>query len=184
MSHPRWLGVCVADGCDLPAVAKNVCNTHYYRLKTHGDPNFVKVKMHGKSGHPLFSTWVSMRQRCRDPHANRSHKYIEKGIRVCLRWDESFENFLEDMESGYKKGLTLDRIDNDGDYEPSNCRWATQKQQANNRDTNHLLTLNGETRTLAEWSEETGIKYTTILQRINNYGWSIERALTTRRRLT
>ena len=84
------------------------------------------------------------------------------------------------MANGYTEGLTIDRKDTDGDYCPSNCRWATSKEQANNTTKNHLITYNGKTQTMAQWAEETGIKYTTLRARINQYHWSIERSLTTK----
>lgn len=82
------------------------------------------------------------------------------------------------MANGYKDGLTLDRIDVNGNYEPNNCQWATNKEQQNNKRNNHLLEHNGEIHTITEWSEITGIKKTTIERRINKYGWSIEKSLT------
>ena len=96
---------------------------------------------------------------------------------MCDEW-LSFEPFKKwALSNGYQENLTIDRIDNDGNYEPFNCRWATAKEQGNNRRTNHLLTHNGETHTIKEWSEITGIKYCTLVGRINQLGWSIEKAL-------
>lgn len=85
--------------------------------------------------HHLYSCWKAMHQRCNNPNAQNYHWYGAKNVKVCRRWD-NFENFLADMESDWKPGLTLDRYpDPSGNYEPSNCRWATKKQQANNRRT-------------------------------------------------
>lgn len=105
--------------------------------------------------HPLHSTWASMKTRCYDKNARAYRFYGARGIRVCNRWRTSFDAFVEDMGSGYVKGLTLDRIDSNGNYEPANCRWATPKQQANN--TRRNVVVNGKT--LMQLSEETGISY-------------------------
>jgi len=96
---------------------------------------------------------------------------------VCERWLK-FENFLEDMGEP-EQGMTIDRADNEGNYEPGNCRWATRKQQGRNTRANRRLTHNGQTLCLAEWAERTGILYQTIHKRICSYGWTVERALTT-----
>ena len=120
-----------------------------------------------------YTAWMNMKERCRG-HQDHPHCYSGKGVTVCERWF-LFSNFLEDMgEPG--KGMTLDRIDNDGIYEPLNCRWATRKQQQNNRATNRILVCNGKTQTLAQWAEEVGIRPNTILYRLKR-GWSEERSV-------
>ncbi len=118
-----------------------------------------------------------MKGRCYKPTSKRFHAYGARGIKVCDEW-LSFENFCEwSLSNGYSDDLTIDRINNDGNYEPSNCRWTTMKTQANNRRTNHFLTYKGETHTLKEWAEITGINYNTLVGRINRLGWSIEKTL-------
>lgn len=82
------------------------------------------------------------------------------------------------MYPTYKKGLTIDRIDNHGDYCPENCKWSTMKEQSNNRRTNHKITFKGLTLGITEWADKLGIKRTTLMMRLNSYGWSTERALT------
>ena len=134
---------------------------------------------HGKTKHPLYSKWHTMKSRCNNSNNASYERYGGRGIKVCDEWENSFQAFYEwSMANGYKKGLSIDRIDNDGNYEPANCRWVTQEEQCNNRRTSHKLTYEGETHTITEWSKITGIKRKIISQRVNNLGWSIERALT------
>jgi hypothetical protein len=124
-----------------------------------------------------YNCWRNMKARCQRPNSPKYPIYGGRGIKVCDRWQD-FANFLEDMGECPSAAHSIDRIDNDGNYEPSNCRWATVAQQASNQSTNLRLTLRGQTMTLAEWSRSTGINHTTILQRINRSKWSVERALT------
>ena len=120
-----------------------------------------------------------MRQRCNSQTDQKYSYYGGRGICVCREWDADYSAFKEwALANGYSEKLTLDRKDNDGDYCPENCRWATRKQQANNRRTNHLLTFGDKTLTLSEWGSVTGIGSGTILRRIRQ-GWSVEDALTT-----
>lgn len=124
---------------------------------------------------PTYNSWASMVQRCTDPNYHSFSKYGGRGVRVCDRW-RTFVNFLADMGER-PDGATLDRIDNDGDYEPGNCRWATPRQQSNNRRNTLMLTFRGETRPLTEWAEITGIRRHTIWERVHNMGWTAEKAL-------
>ena len=125
----------------------------------------------------LRKTWRSMKDRCFNPKNARYPRYGARGITVCEDW-MSFDSFKKwAMESGYTDDLTIDRVDNDGDYCPENCRWVDMKTQCNNRSTNHLLTLDGRTQTISEWARELGIPPGVIFQRKRN-GWSDERALT------
>lgn len=116
-----------------------------------------------------------MKGRCRNPNKAQWMDYGGRGIKVCARW-ERFENFLADMGEP-KPRMTLERIDNDGDYEPDNCRWATRKEQVRNRRVTKLIRHDGETKPLAEWAEDIGITYGTLETRLRR-GWSVERALT------
>jgi hypothetical protein len=133
-------------------------------------------KKHGKHGTPTYRSWCSMKARCKNIHRDGAHSYVLKGIRVCDRW-MLFENFLSDMGEA-PLGKTIDRIDPDGNYEPSNCRWATSKEQGNNRTNNHVLIMNGESLTVTQWSEKLGIRVDTILLRLTR-GWPVEKALRT-----
>ena len=130
---------------------------------------------HGLSKGKLYKVHQSMIRRCHNPKDAGFYKYGARGISVCDRWRKSVENFVEDM--GYPQtGQSIDRIDNNGDYCFENCRWADSKMQSRNRRNNHFVTLNCSTRTIAEWSEVTGIKQSLISFRLKK-GWSPERAL-------
>ena len=132
---------------------------------------------HGLSNSKEYKTWRGMRKRCYLKSMQWYHRYGGRGIRVCERWQE-FKNFLEDMGEAPTIKHSLERIDNNQNYEPSNCRWATWKEQERNRCNNRKVTFNGETKTLAEWSEITGMGQTAIASRIDNLNWTIEDALT------
>ena len=139
---------------------------------------------HHQSGTKLYDVWCAAKARCNNPKNKNYKHYGGRGIKVCDEWENSFQAFYEwAMANGYKEGLSIDRIDNDGNYEPANCRWVTQEEQCNNRRTSHKLTYEGETHTITEWSKITGIKRKIISQRVNNLGWSIERALTEKEEL-
>ena len=143
--------------------------------------NAIKVSKsrHGMVNTHLWMSWYGMRVRCYEPKTNGYENYGGRGITVCDEWKNSFENFRDwALSHGYKDGLTIDRIDVNGNYEPSNCRWATNKEQSNNKRNNHVLELSGEKHTISEWSEITGINKNTIHSRVVKYGWSVERALT------
>ena len=118
-----------------------------------------------------------MHRRTSNPDDAGYHNYGGRGIRVCERWS-SLETFIVDMGPSYRKGLSIDRIDNNGNYEPDNCHWVTQVVQMRNRRCNVLLTHLGKTLTVAEWADVTEIKYATLHKRVTAYGWSTERALT------
>ena len=132
-------------------------------------------KRHGLTDTPTHSSWCSMNSRCNNPKVHQYPYYGGKGIKVCERW-KSFENFLSDM-GPRPEGMTLDRINNTKDYEPSNCRWATRDEQSKNRTTSINITFNGKTQLLAEWARELGINPGTLANRLKS-GWAIDRALT------
>lgn len=141
--------------------------------KTHW---FVK---HGMSGTRIYKTWNNMRSRCNNPKATKYYLYGGKGIEVCKEWKESFESFYYwSMENGYQENLSIDRIDGEEDYSPSNCRWATNKEQANNTTQNHYLTFKGETHNVTQWAELIGVTPKCLSTRIER-GWTVERALKT-----
>lgn len=134
---------------------------------------------HQMTNTKIYNSWNSMKHRCSNPNSQDYCNYGGRGIKVCDEWNK-FENFYDwAINNGYVEGLTIDRIDVNGNYEPSNCRWADHKTQGNNTRRNHYLTYKGKTKTMAEWAEEIGIEYTTLRSRINSYHWSVEKALET-----
>lgn len=137
-----------------------------------GNSNHLK---HGDSQTRLYFIWKSMRQRCSNPNNSRYLVYGAKGISVCKEWNK-FENFKNwAMSNGYEETLTLDRRDNNKNYEPNNCRWATQKEQQRNRTNNVKYEYHGKYLSLADIAEISGVPYKKLWARINR-GWSIEKA--------
>jgi hypothetical protein len=123
-----------------------------------------------------YTLWRAMRRRCTDPKFEYFKDYGGRGIKICKRW-ESFENFLADMGPRPSPKHTLDRRDNNKGYSPANCRWATRQEQASNRRSNKLFNYAGRTQTLKQWTEELGLDYRNVWQRIFVLGWTIEQAL-------
>lgn len=126
---------------------------------------------------PEYSVWVNMRARCNNPKNTRFKTYGARGIKVCPRWEEDFLNFLSDVGRRPTPDHSIDRIDNNGNYEPGNVKWSTRKEQCRNRSTSRLITFAGETKTLADWAEQTGLGMKLLHNRLSN-GWSVRRALT------
>lgn len=125
----------------------------------------------------IYISWISMVQRCVNSNRKNYKNYGGRGITVCKRWGK-FENFLEDM--GEKpEGHQIDRIDNNGNYCKSNCRWTTPKQNSRNRSNHRIINFNGKTQCLSAWAEKFNIRVGTLRARIYKYHWSIEKALTT-----
>ena len=135
-------------------------------------------RSHGMSHTKLFARWQAMRKRCYYKKLLQYPDYGGRGIKVCDRW-QVFENFYADMGDPPSDTHSIDRIDNDGDYCPKNCRWATRTEQNNNARRNHVIEYNGESMTIAQWEQKLGFKNGTLGNRINALRWSIERALTT-----
>jgi hypothetical protein len=133
---------------------------------------------HGECYTKLYRSWDAMIDRTCNSNNARYHDYGGRGITVCNEW-RTYEPFSQwAKENGYEEGLTLDRINVDGNYEPSNCRWATRQEQANNRRNNVIIEYNGRSQTIAEWCRELNLSYEMVRRRLKR-GWDGERALTT-----
>ena len=137
-------------------------------------------KKHGMEGTPEYKAWVGMRKRCCSPNNASYASYGGRGIRVCDEWMTSFENFFRDLGPRPGPGYSLERIDVNGNYEPTNCKWATIAEQNRNRRDNLIIEFDGRRQTLSLWAAETGIGRATISWRLKN-GWDVDRALTTSR---
>ena len=141
---------------------------------------------HARKGnvHPLNALWRLMRQRCSNPNRDHYQRYGGRGIRVCSEWNQSFESFMDwALNNGWEPGLEIDRIDNDGNYEPENCRFTTRKQQSRNHSRNRIVEAFGESKILKEWSEDDRcqVTYDALFQRIKA-GWNPEEAISTPKR--
>ena len=143
-----------------------------------------KHMVHGKSRHrngqkthPIYNTWMGMKARCFNPNSERYLSYGGRGITVCDEWKDDFQSFYEwSISNGWSEGLTLDRINNNGGYSPNNCRWTNMTVQNNNKRNVRIITYNGKSQTITEWSKELGISKSLLYYRITH--WSIEEALT------
>ena len=136
-------------------------------------------KRHGMTQTKIYREWRAMISRCSNGNVRSCADYGGRGITVFARWANSFEtyyDYVSKLPHFGEVGYSLNRIDNDGNYEPGNVEWADRIAQANNKRNNHLVTYNGSTRTLAEWAREKGITYRALTHRLER-GWSIERAL-------
>jgi hypothetical protein len=130
----------------------------------------------GNYGTPEYKAWLGMRGRCLYEPGRSYPRYGGRGITICDRWLQSADNFIEDMGRRPSKNHSLDRINNNLGYEPSNCRWATRIEQANNKSNNRILTVLGVSKSVAEWSREMSVSTVTIFSRLK-WGWSDEDAV-------
>lgn len=135
---------------------------------------------HGMYGTPEYKVWSSMIQRCTNPRARGFENYGARGIRVCSEWSEAmgFQSFIASMGKRPTPHHSLDRKNNEGNYEPSNCRWATRVQQAMNKRTSCVLIVGAESLSIREWAERTGLGKSTIKERLKR-GWTPMRAIST-----
>lgn len=168
---------CKIDNCGKKLWAYGYCSQHGQRFKLYGDPLYTKNERHGLQGTPEYRTWTHMRDRCNRPSDKSYSRYGGRGIKVCKKWNESFMEFYKDIGKKPTKKHQLERINNNGNYEPANCKWSTPIEQANNRRSNKLFTYNGQTQTLAQWARQYNINSDKLRQRVNRYKWSLDKAL-------
>jgi len=129
---------CKIEGCERKYWAKGYCTEHYQRFKAHGDPLFTKIEMHGMRHIPEYQVWANMKDRCYNKNNKLFHRYGGRGIIVCERWIDSFLAFFTDMGLKPFQKAQIDRVDNDGNYEPSNCKYATHKENTRHTSTTKL----------------------------------------------
>lgn len=136
------------------------------------------ITTHGKSNTATYKVWCGIRKRCFNPADQAFDNYGGRGITLCARW-QTFENFLADMGERPFKAAQIDRQDNNGNYEPGNCKWSTASEQARNRRNNIMITINGETKCLLDWVLHYGVvDYATASARIRQLKWEPKRAVT------
>lgn len=143
------------------------------RIKNHN-----RMTTHGQSKTKLYNVWAGIKRRCYNPNQKSYVDYGGRGIRMCDEWKENFDIFYEwAISNGYQEGkVEIDRIDVNGHYTPTNCRWITKKKNTNNKRNNYYIEYRGEIKTASELGEEFGLSPNTIIKRLNN-GWDIEKAL-------
>ena len=170
--------------CDCGNIAY-VCNGNLVNHKTESCGCLRKEKLvnrsvtHHLTNTRIYKIWIDIKKRCYNNKYTRYIDYGGRGISVCDEWKNDFQNFYDwAMQNGYSDELSIDRINNDGNYEPNNCRWTDKKTQNNNTRRNHYITYNGKTLTMSQWAELLNIEYCTLKSRIKR-GWNIEKALTT-----
>jgi hypothetical protein len=129
---------CSVKNCDKPYYALGYCQKHYERNMRYGDPLHTEIEMHGRSNTSEYKTWIRMIQRCYDKKSRSYYRYGGRGISVCKEWMDSFEAFYSYMGDRPFKDAQIDRIDNDGDYKPGNCRWASLKDNIRNSSSTKL----------------------------------------------
>jgi len=136
----------------------------------------ARRKIHGYSKNSMYHRYRSMIRRCYDPLHKEFHNYGGRGIKVCDRWLESIENYMEDMGKAPFYMASIDRIDNNGDYLKENCHWATKKEQTINRRTTKMIEYNGESLCLSDWSRKLGFEKQFVQKRLKR-GWTVEEAI-------
>lgn len=132
---------------------------------------------HGMVGTPIHNAWLHMRQRCNNPNSREFKNYGGRGIKVCPEWDDFKEFYSWSVENGYREGLTIDRINNDGNYEPDNCRWVTMLVQENNKRNNHFVTYKGERMTVSQCARRANVSRNKLFYRMSKWNMSADEAV-------
>ncbi|HDY88064.1 MAG TPA: hypothetical protein ENH82_08135 [bacterium] len=177
-SHHYWVCRCIC------GVEKGIAETSLKRGRSKScgclrkETTSKNRKTHGKAATPIYRVWQGIKRRCYCKKSLDYKYYGERNIYVCKQWKDSFETFYSDMGDIPFKGATIERKDNNGPYSPSNCKWATLKEQANNKRSNRMITINGKTKTLVQWRSIFNRNRHTFYDRIK-LGWSEEKALLT-----
>lgn len=135
--------------------------------------------IHGMSEHPLYAVWLGIKQRCYNPNADCYSDYGGRGVRMLEEWRESFAAFYAYVGDRPSPLHTIERMNNDGNYEPGNVKWATRSEQNENTRQTRLITFNGITLSLGKWARRAGLQRKTLASRLDRFGWPVERALTT-----
>lgn len=177
--HTRWLCLCdcgnkcIVHGTSLKTGNTTSCGCY---KKENAQKLYSSVRQNDKG---LYAVWNGIKQRCSNPNNKSYHNYGGRGIKMCSQWEQNYEAFYNwAMNLGYEKGLEIDRVDNNGDYCPENCRWVSHYVQANNKRNIKLYTINGVTKSLPQWCREYNQEYYLVRQRVDKLHWSIIDALT------
>ena len=144
----------------------------------HREGLIERNKSHGLSKSRQYKCWRHMIERCFDKNNKDAKHYMERGISCCKKW-KTFEGFWDDMKSSYSDGLTLERVDNSMGYSKENCKWATRSEQSNNTRRCRFISFRGRTMNVSQWARSLGMRPSVLFCRMFQYGWSIEKSLTT-----
>ena len=178
--HDQWLCQCSCGSEPIVVIGSSLRYGEHTRSCgcLDSETKASRATKHGDSYTKLYGIYKSMIERCYNVNNKRYDDYGGRGIDVCCEWTDDYEEFKKwAVRTGYKNGLSIDREDNSRGYYPDNCRWVTQKVQANNTRRNRFIEFNGTSKTLAEWSDDVGIEYNTLYGRFRR-GWSAADMLT------
>lgn len=181
-NETRWLCKCECGNETIVNYGK-LAYKHTTSCGCYAKELFINnVSKHNLRKTRLYNIWANMKQRCFNKNNKFYNRYGGRGITICNEWENDFKNFYDwSIKNGYKDNLTIDRINNDGNYEPANCRWVDNKTQSNNRNNNVILEYNNEKHNIKEWCEIMNITKSALNHRLKR-GWDLEKALTTPQR--